>query len=152
MTPLKSPVKPPQTPIHIEASQALHEQHAHGPDAIKRFDKLGAGLSIACAIHCAAQPLLLVILPFIGLGFLMNEQLETIFLALTVILAAGTLLSGFKKHAKWIPWITWTLGTTFIVSSRLIESQEQILAISGALSIAFTHFLNQYFLPKSHTH
>ena len=41
-------------------------------------DTIGAFLSFSCAIHCVAMPLLVTILPLLGLGFLASERAELI--------------------------------------------------------------------------
>ena len=40
---------------------------------------------IACAIQCSIFPLLIGVLPLFGLGFLLNDRVETIFLVLAIV-------------------------------------------------------------------
>lgn len=55
-----------------------------------RLDRLGAGVSFACAIHCAIMPFVIALMPFIGYTFLADERLENIIVGLSVALAAAT--------------------------------------------------------------
>lgn len=116
------------------------------------WDKLGASLSFACALHCALQPVLLVALPFLGLGFLMNEQLETAFLVFSVILASYSVLSGVKHHGQKQVLPVLAFGVLCIVTSRLWEAYEPALAISGALGIVWAHLLNLQLHKRVHQH
>ncbi|HXD83673.1 MAG TPA: MerC domain-containing protein, partial [Rudaea sp.] len=44
-------------------------------------DRLGAAASLLCAVHCAALPFVLALLPALGLGFLANHGFERAFIA-----------------------------------------------------------------------
>jgi len=66
----------------------------------QRIDLLGVILSVACGIHCVALPVLIVILPLIGLSFILNETLEKVFVIATVCLAAFNLCWGYSIHKK----------------------------------------------------
>lgn len=112
---------------------------------LKTVDRLGGSLSFACAIHCALQPLLLVVLPLFGLGFLLGERVETVFLICSVLLASWALFSGMRMHGNWRVFLPLTLGVFLIVASRVFESAEMPLAVAGALGIALSHFLNHVY-------
>ena len=66
-------------------------------DTVKRHfnqelvDNAGACLSFACAIHCLAMPLLIVVLPLVGLGFFVGESAEWVIILSAVALAIGSL-------------------------------------------------------------
>lgn len=117
-----------------------------------RLDKLGASLSFACAIHCAAQPLLLALLPLMGLGVLLDERLESIFLVCSVILASSTVIGGWRHHRQPQALPLLGLAVVLIVCSRLplLEAFEIPLAVSGALGIMSSHLYNLYLHRKSH--
>lgn len=114
-------------------------------EQLKTVDRLGAGLSLACAVHCALQPLLLIALPVIGLGFLMNEQLENLFLIFSVSLATWALLSGLRVHGnRQVLWPL-SLGIVLIFSSRIFNGLELPLAVAGAIGISTSHILNHLY-------
>ena len=60
-------------------------------------DNVGACLSFACAIHCMAAPLLMTVLPLVGLGFILSESAELALVVGAVGMAVGSL--------------TWAIGT-----------------------------------------
>lgn len=123
------------------------------PDrSLKHVDQLGASLSLVCALHCSLQPLLIVVLPLVGLGFLMNPLLETLFLGFSLILAAWSFFSGFAHHRRPVVFVFWGVATSLIALSRLpwFQAHEMLLAVSGALSLVSGHLLNQYLHRQAH--
>lgn len=116
------------------------------------LDKLGASLSFACALHCAFQPVLLIALPFLGLGFLMNEQVETVFLAFSVVLASWSILAGMRHHGQTQALPILILASLAILLSRFTEAYEPLLAITGALGIVSAHLYNQFLHKRHHQH
>lgn len=111
---------------------------------LSQLDTLGAALSAACAVHCAAQPLLLAFLPFLGLGFLLDERLESAFLLFSLCLASYTLWRASRQHHQKWAWPLLGLGALLIAASRLagFEGLEMPLAVSGASAVALAHGVN----------
>lgn len=114
---------------------------------LKKLDKLGAILSFACALHCILQPVLLIFLPLVGLGFIADPLFESIFISATIILATIALFIGFNYHRERKVFTLLIGGIILIVMSRFIEP-EPLFAVSGALSITFAHIWN--LLLRSH--
>ncbi len=116
------------------------------------MDRLGASLSVACALHCALQPLLLLALPFLGLSFLLNEQAETIFLICSALLASFSLVQGHQHHGRSTAFPVLALSLALIIASRLpgLSHMEMILAVTGALGIASAHGINMYLHRQFH--
>lgn len=125
----------------------LKQDSQHGA-----IDRLGATLSVACALHCALQPLLLLALPFLGLGFLLNEQAETLFLIFSACLASISLVQGHRHHKNPGAFPVLAFSLSLIVASRLpgLIHLEMILAVTGALGIATAHGLNMYLHRQFH--
>ena len=69
-------------------------------DFFPALDTVGATASLMCAIHCLAMPVLLVVLPTLGLGFLLNESLERGFVIGSVVLAVANTCWGFEFTAN----------------------------------------------------
>ena len=59
---------------------------------------VGMFLSLACAIHCMAFPLIILIAPLTGLVFFENEMLEHLSILTSVLIGAYTLFTGYKNH------------------------------------------------------
>jgi hypothetical protein len=109
------------------------------------LDSLGAGVSIACAIQCTLFPLLIGVLPLIGLGFLAQEGVEMVFVATSIVLALGSFSWGFRQHRRL--YIFWFLigGLTLIFVGRIWveENAEIAFVVSGTLLLAAGHLLNR---------
>lgn len=127
--------------------------HSH-KSRLNQLDTLGASLSFACALHCALQPLLLAMLPVFGLGFLLDERLETIFLAGAIVLAGATVISGWRHHRQPQALPVMAVAAVIIVISRVpaFEAFEMPLAVSGALGIMASHLLNLWLHKRYHLH
>ena len=64
------------------------------------LDVIGACVSFACAVHCVALPLVITLLPLLGLGFLADHTFESIMLVVSVTLATASLCWGSSIHGK----------------------------------------------------
>ena len=102
--------------------------------------------SLACAVHCAAVPLLVAVLPMVGLGFLKDERLEWALVASSAIVATASLTSGYRRHARRLPLGVLALGLMLLVSGRFVErggvALGTALVVCGGLLVALAHFFN----------
>jgi hypothetical protein len=110
-------------------------------------DRVGATASFLCAIHCAALPFVLALLPFIGLQFLADHRFERGFVFFACALALFALITGYRRHQRALPLmlaipgllllifgVTWAEGISIIVHS--------VLVTIGGLLVASSHFVN----------
>jgi len=117
---------------------------------LQQLDKIGSRISFLCALHCAAQPLLLVALPMVGLGFVMEKPFEIVVIYTSVVLATIALAFGYKQHKNYKLFLGLALGIIMIVLSRLVEGvAEQVLSVLGALSLTGCHIYNQHYIHHS---
>ena len=82
-------------------------------------DNTGACLSFACAVHCLAMPLLVAVLPLIGLGFLVGERAELVIIISAVALAIGSLAWGIRHHRSWRAFLILVVALAFIATARI---------------------------------
>jgi hypothetical protein len=108
-------------------------------------DSLGASVSIACAIQCTLFPLLIGVLPLVGLGFLGGDGVEKVFLASSMILAVGSFSWGFRHHKNLYVFLFLISGILLIFTGRvwLEENSEVSFVVSGTLVLAAGHLLNR---------
>ena len=93
-------------------------------DFFPALDTVGATASLMCAIHCLAMPVLLVVLPTLGLGFLLNESLERGFVIGSVVLAVANTCWGFRVHRKSrVVWCA-TIGGVFLLCATFGHSHQ----------------------------
>lgn len=113
---------------------------------LTRADRAGTWLSLLCAAHCMASPLLVTMLPLAGLGFVVREASEGVLLAGSVALAAASLCWGFRLHKRWrvLLFLVGALG--FIVVGRWMAdgASERTLVVVGAGMLTAGHLLDRY--------
>ncbi|MGA9334418.1 MAG: MerC domain-containing protein [Rudaea sp.] len=120
-------------------------------------DRIGATASFLCAIHCAALPFVLTLLPILGLGFLASHTFEQIFIVCASLLATTTLAHGFRHHRVrgplllLFPGLTllWTGGFLFHVHAGL--NIHAVLVATGGSCVALAHLLNMR-MVRGHAH
>lgn len=62
------------------------------------LDRLGASGSLLCAIHCALLPLLIALLPSLGIATWLGENFEHGFVLFATLLGLATLAWGYRRH------------------------------------------------------
>ncbi|MBS0581955.1 MAG: MerC domain-containing protein [Proteobacteria bacterium] len=129
------------------SADSLHKFAAH--DALAQVaDRIGATASFLCAVHCAALPFVLTVLPTLGLGFLGDHRFERIFIAFASALALGSLIRGYRRHrvasALWIAGfglaLLWTGAWLFDTGSAPVV--HAALVTLGGCCVALAHILN----------
>lgn len=113
-----------------------------------RLDRLGAAASLACAAHCAAMPLLVGLLPLIGLGFLAEEHTELALVGLSIGVGSLSLIPSYaRKHRRWRPLLLFAFGASLIIAVKLLAEEGSRLEAPamalGALLIALAHMINR---------
>ena len=109
-------------------------------------DNTGACLSFACAIHCIAMPLLVTVLPLIGLGFLASEPAELYLISGAILLAIGSLVWGVRHHRSWRALLILIVALAFIATSRTaVEGTFEVVFYSiGGIGLASAHLVNRH--------
>jgi hypothetical protein len=110
-------------------------------------DRVGATASFLCAIHCAALPFVLALLPFLGLEFLADPRFERGFVMFACALALVALYNGYRRHHRpqslmlALPGLALLLlGVTVAESQSIVL--HSVLVTCGGLLVAAAHFLN----------
>lgn len=119
----------------------------------RRADRIGAIASFLCAIHCALLPLVLAVLPALGLGFLADHRFEHAFIAFASLLALTTLIVGFRRHQRFRAFWFLVPGIALLLAGIVVEYDSTLVhailvAIGGTL-VATAHVTN---LRLSHGH
>ena len=109
-------------------------------------DNFGACLSFACAVHCMAVPLLITVLPLIGLGFILAESTELVMVVAAGGLAVGSLTWGFRNHRKRRVFLILGGALMLIIIARLgvSENAEVIFTVIGGLLLVSAHLVNRH--------
>ena len=126
----------------------------HSPNASKSLDRIGATGSMVCAVHCAALPLLLALMPAVGAG-LAGAGFEIGFILFASAMALSSLILGYRRHRALRALLFLVPGLVSLWSAVLIPplhhnviAHAVAMALGGTL-IATSHLIN---LRLSHTH
>nr|WP_301004003.1 MerC domain-containing protein [Arsukibacterium sp.] len=108
------------------------------------FDKVGITVTSLCAIHCIMLPVLLPVLPLLGLTVNHNHAFERAMLLFTMVLGFVALFIGFHRyHRKLYPFYSLFLGG-FIYWQRDVwgHEYEHAVLIVGASLVVLAHVMN----------
>jgi phosphoglycerol transferase MdoB-like AlkP superfamily enzyme len=108
------------------------------------FDKFGIMVTSLCAIHCILLPVILPVLPLLGLTAAHNHAFEGFVLLFTMVLGFIALFIGFHRyHRKLYPFYSLFLGG-FIYWQRGAwgHEYEHLILIVGASLVVFAHVMN----------
>jgi len=111
-------------------------------------DRLGAAASLLCAVHCAALPFVLALLPALGLGFLANHGFERAFIACASALAVTMAVHGYRRHrgvrvfALLVPGLSmlWIGGFAFDLGHATLW--HSLFVAAGGSCVALAHVAN----------
>lgn len=108
-------------------------------------DSLGTTVSIACAIQCSVFPLLIGVLPLLGLGFLLGDGVEKVFVTTSIVLAVSSFTWGFRYHRRFYIFTFLLSALVLICAGRFwVDDHYEIpVVVAGTLVLAMGHFLNR---------
>ena len=111
-------------------------------------DKFAIGLSLACAIHCLATPLLLAILPSMAALQLDSEAFHLWMIIAVLPTSLYALTLGCKQHKRNQLLIPGSIGLALLVLAFVLgeewigEVGEKSLTTLGAGFVAVGHWFN----------
>lgn len=108
------------------------------------LDFIGFGASLLCALHCAALPFFLSLIPLSGLQYLDNAWIEYTIIFASFSIASYSLIQGYLRHHQKLALLLVTAGFALIGTGHFLghEWNEALLTASGALIVAVAHLLN----------
>ena len=114
---------------------------------VSKLDRAGATASFLCAIHCALMPLVISLLPLLGLSFLASEPVEWALLAASATLGSWSLCLGFRQHRSRRVFMALGVALALLVAGRVFHEHHlgawgPILMVLGGFSMMGAHLLN----------
>lgn len=129
---------------------------------VNKLDRAGAIASFLCAIHCALMPLVITLLPLLGLSFLASEPVEWALLAASATLGSWSLCLGFRQHRSRRVFMVLGVALALLVAGRIFHQPHlygfhggehhlhehhfgawgPILMVLGGLTMMSAHLLN----------
>lgn len=107
--------------------------------------RISAILSIACAIHCALMPLVISVLPLVGLEFLASHTLEIVLLGAGLGFGFYSVLRSYLSvHGDLRPALLVSAGALLVVAGLFLvpHEMEHYLVPSGAILIGVAQVYN----------
>ena len=117
-------------------------------------DKAAISLSLLCAAHCLALPLLIALLPSLTALGLADEAFHKWVVIAVIPLSAFALTLGCNKHRQMGVLYIGLLGLILLCATALLgheilgEHGEKMLTLTGASLIALSHIRNYRLCQK----
>lgn len=110
-------------------------------------DKFAIALSLACAFHCLAIPLLIVLLPSLSALNLENEVFHKWMVFTVLPTSIYALTVGCRQHQRYTLMPLGGLGLLLLIAALVLGEEfgafyEKLLTLMGAVIIASSHYLN----------
>ena len=116
---------------------------------IPSLDNLGIVASVICLIHCMAMPLILALLPSMGLSFLESEEAHWVLATLIIGFALVAIFPAYLKHKQpailtfMIVGMLLVVFGAFFAENTLGHAYEMPLLVVGNLILMATHWRNR---------
>lgn len=65
------------------------------------LDRIGATGALVCAVHCALLPVLIALLPTVGVSALLAPTLEVAFVLFATLFGLAVLAWSYRRHRTW---------------------------------------------------
>ncbi|MEG3191244.1 MULTISPECIES: MerC domain-containing protein [Novilysobacter] len=114
---------------------------------LRTADRVGFAASFLCAVHCALLPVLLGLIPALGLkigGWIDFDQAFVVFASL---LGATTLGLGYRRHRAFHAWVLLVPGLLLVWVASFTALHDHtmthvVMMTIGGLALAAAHLIN----------
>jgi hypothetical protein len=108
--------------------------------------RVGAALSLTCAVHCALAPFLIAGVPLAAASWLFDESVEAAFICGSLATALVSLGMGVRVHRRRPIFILLGLAVLFIATAQCADDRlaEIALVTAGAVTLTAAHAANVY--------
>ncbi len=115
--------------------------------ALRRADRVGFAASFICAVHCALFPLVLAVLPTLGLGLGGWVDIDQAFVVFATVLGLTTLAMGYRRHRAFRAWALLVPGLALVWLGSFTALHDHtwmhaaVMTLGGGL-LAAAHLVN----------
>jgi hypothetical protein len=102
-------------------------------------------VSIACAVHCFAAPVVMAALVLLGVRGGDAPELEWVFLGASMIIGVVAFRTGQRVHGRRGPLRLFVLGLSTLLLARVLaegSSAERVCVAIGAAAVVWAHIAN----------
>lgn len=116
-------------------------------DSRQTADRVGFWGAAICALHCALLPLLVALVPSLGLGLIGSADFDQSFTVFAAILGVTALAIGSRRHRAIVPWIALLPGLALLFAGSFTPVHSHglghfLLMVGGGALIAAAHYMN----------
>jgi len=115
--------------------------------ALRTADRVGFAASFLCAIHCATIPLLLALVPALGLRVAGWTDIDQAFVIFASLLGLTTMSLGYRRHRAFRAWALLLPGLALIWAGSFTALHDHgwahaVVMTLGGLALAAAHGVN----------
>lgn len=115
---------------------------------ISILDRVGMGLSLLCAFHCAVTPVVLVFLPFMARYYLVHPNVHLILALLVAPVGALAFWGGYRHHRSKLVLGLGLLGLVIVAGIPVfahgaLGRWEAFWMIGGGALLITAHWMNR---------
>lgn len=114
-----------------------------------RWDIIGIGASIACAIHCILLPIIFTTVTLFGIEFIENPYMEALTIIISMSAGSWALLRDYKHKSRGII-LTFLFGLTLMITGNFLHgaATEILFKLSGSALVVYAHLKNLRYSKK----
>ncbi|MFZ5655949.1 MAG: MerC domain-containing protein [Pseudomonadota bacterium] len=115
--------------------------------ALRTADRVGFAASFLCAVHCAVVPLLLALVPALGLRIGGWADIDQAFVVFASLLGLATMSLGYRRHRAFRAWALLLPGLALIWIGSFTSLHDHgwahaLVMTLGGLALAAAHGVN----------
>lgn len=123
------------------------QEHDATARHLKQADRFGASVSFLCAIHCALLPLLIAVIPALGVNIGGLADIDQALVIFVTCFGLLMLAIGYRRHRAYRAWallipgliLVWLGAFSFLHEHGIMHA---IIMTIGGLLIAAAHIMN----------
>ena len=134
--------------MHTSTLSQMNVPTSDSDSRIQRTgDRIGMWASLLCALHCALVPVVLALLPALGLGAIDLVDVDQAFVVFATLLGVVTMTLGYRKHRALGAWTLLIIGLGLVWANTFTSLHDHsilhaVMMTIGGLLIALAHFVN----------
>ena len=118
---------------------------------IENVEKTGNYASIICAVHCLAMPILISLLPLIGLRFVFSHWIEFALMIFAVTCTLATLCWGYCIHKSYRAFAFLAGGICWIVYALCADQHHIWFSTIGMSCLLIANIVNRFLCKRCKT-
>jgi hypothetical protein len=127
----------------MEKTSERHQENGHAYEM--KWDAIGIGASLACAIHCVLLPVIFTTLTLFDIDILKNVMLEVLTIVVSMSIGGWAIWKGYKRvHGQKSVVVYFGIGLTLMIAANFIHGSafEMGLKLIGATLLITAHIKN----------